>query len=115
MLNLTDLKKGSAGFNMPVMKDSTGHGYGYKMYVGTAAVTGSKTVDLSTIFASIDAVFLGFEEETIASMQTASNMSWSEPSTGQVKIWVYKHTSTSNPTLIPGTSAASVRYMVIGK
>ena len=115
MLNVKDLKKGAAGFNMPLMKDSTGEGYGYKMYVGTAAVTGSKTVDLSAVFSQIDAVLLGFEEETIGSMQTASNMSWSEPTSGNLKIWVYKHTSTSNPTLIPGTSAASVRYVVIGK
>jgi hypothetical protein len=85
------------------------------MYVGTAAVTGSKTVDLSAVFSQIDAVMIGFEEDTIANMQTASNMSWSEPAAGQVKIWIYKHTSTSSPTLIPGTLAASVRYVVIGK
>jgi hypothetical protein len=115
MLNVRDIKKGAAGFNMPTMKDVGGEGYGYKMYVGTGAVTGSKTIDLSAIFSQIDFVAAQLEEATSTDVDGATMVSWEEPAAGQVKLWVWKATNSSTTTLVPGTTAASVRYLVIGK
>ena len=117
MLNLRDAKieNGTGKMNLPTMKNSGGEGYGYKMYVGAAVVTGSATIDLSAIFAEIDAVFTSLEEATSTDIDAGTVISWTEPATGQVKLWVWKATNADTTTLIAGTAAASVRYMVIGR
>jgi len=120
MLNLRDVKieNGTGLMNLPIMSNASkgkDKGFGYKMYVGAAVVTGSATIDLSAIFAEIDAVFTSLEEATSTDIDAGTVISWTEPATGQVKLWVWKATNADTTTLIAGTAAASVRYMVIGR
>ena len=117
MRNLTIVKKGSGqGFNIPQMKDVTGEGYGYKMYVGTAAVTGTKNVDLTALgFSQIDFVVAALEEATSTDIDGGTMVTWQEESAGVLGLYVWKATNSSTTTLVAGTTVASVRYLVIGK
>lgn len=118
MLNLKDVKieNGTGKMNLPVMKtEAGGEGYGYKMHVGSAVVTGSATIDLSAVFAEIAFVCAALEEASSTDVDAGTMISWTEPATGQVKLWVWKATNSSTTTLIAGTAAASVRYLVIGR
>jgi len=116
MLNLTKIKQ--SGGLMNVIETVTAanlSAYGWKMIVGTTNLNGSATIDSSEALAQIDAVFAELEEATADDVNKCVKITWTEPATGQVKLWGWKHTSTSNPTLIAQTAAASVRYIIIGK
>lgn len=114
MLNARPIKVKGKTVDVPKIRDANGELFGEGMYVAEVAVTGSQAVDLSAVFESITGVVLTARGDAAAEANYTPTLTWEE-SSETVTIYAWKHTSTSNPTLIAATDAATVTMVVFGQ
>lgn len=114
MLNARPIKVKGKTVDVPKIRDASGELFGEGMYVAEVAVTGTQAVDLSAVFESITGVVLTHRESVAANVNYAPALTWEE-SSETVTIYAWKHTSTSDPTLIAATSAVDVTMVVFGQ